>query len=147
MINSHLTYKRCSKIYEGSTVTSFRKSFNDHKSSLKRFGKGQRGIAGEHFYAYFYEEGHKGIEDIQVKIIHRTDVNDPNTRLSPWFSASHLLRNISKALNSSISELGGLYHALMRNYLLRCLEISIQIISRQSKFKSFRSQKEYTSRM
>ena len=51
--------------------------FNNHKSSLKRLGKGQRGIAGEHLYAHFLEEGHKGIEDIQVKIIDRTNVNDP----------------------------------------------------------------------
>ena len=50
-----LTCDRCSKIYVGSTVTSFRKRFNNHKSSLKRFGKGQRGIASEHLYA------HKGI--------------------------------------------------------------------------------------
>ena len=69
-----LTCKRCSKIYVRSTVTSFRKRFNNHKSILKRFGKGQRGIAGEHLYTHFYEEGHKGIEDIQVKIIDRTDV-------------------------------------------------------------------------
>ena len=73
-----LTCKRCSKIYVGSTVTSFQKRFNNHKSSLKRFGKGQRGIVGEHLYAHFYEEGHKGIEDIQVKIIDCTDVNDLN---------------------------------------------------------------------
>ena len=72
-----LNCKRCSKIYVGSTVTSFRKRFNNHKSSLKRLGKGQRGIAGEHLYAHFLEEGHKGIEDIQVKIIDRTNVNDP----------------------------------------------------------------------
>ena len=59
-----LNCKRCSKIYVGNTVTSFRKRFNNHKSSLKRFGKGQRGIAGRYLYADFYEEGHKGIEDI-----------------------------------------------------------------------------------
>ena len=79
-----LTCKRCSKIYVGSTVTSFRKRFNNHKSSLKRFGKGQRGIAGEHLYAHFYEEGHKGIENIQVKIIDRTDINDPKFREGFW---------------------------------------------------------------
>ena len=72
-----LTCKRCSKIYVGSTVTSFRKRFNNHKRSLKRFGKDQREISGKHLYAHFHEEGHKGIEDIQVKVIDRTDVNDP----------------------------------------------------------------------
>ena len=79
-----LTCKRCSKIYTGSTVISFWKRFNNHKSSLKWFGKGQRGIAGEHLYAHFYEEGHKGIEDIQVKIIDWTDVNDPTFREGFW---------------------------------------------------------------
>ena len=64
-----LNCKRCSKIYVGSTGTSLRKRFNNHKNSLKRFGKGQRGIAGEHLYDHFYEQGHKGIEDIQVKIV------------------------------------------------------------------------------
>ena len=51
---------------------------------MKRFGKGQRGISGEHLYAHFHEEGHKGIEDIQVKIIDRTDVNDPTCREGFW---------------------------------------------------------------
>ena len=32
-----LTCKRCSKMYVGSTVTFFRKKFNNHKSRLKRF--------------------------------------------------------------------------------------------------------------
>ena len=75
-----LTCKRRSKIYVGGTVTSFRKRFNNHKRSLKWFGKGQRGISGEYLYAHFHEEAHKGIEDIQVKIIDRTDVNDPTCR-------------------------------------------------------------------
>ena len=78
-----LTCKRCSKIYVASTVTSFRKRFNNHKSSLKRFGKGQRGIAGEHLYGHFFEEGHKDIEE-SVKIIDRTDVNDPTYREGFW---------------------------------------------------------------
>ena len=68
----------------GGTFTSFRKRFNNHKSGLKRFRKGQRGIAGEHLYAHFFEGGHKGIEDIQVKIIDRTDVNDPTYKEGFW---------------------------------------------------------------
>ena len=35
--------KKCKKIYVGSTVTCFRKRFNNHKCSLIRYGKGQRG--------------------------------------------------------------------------------------------------------
>ena len=33
---------------------------------MNRYGKGQRGIAGEHLYAHFFEEGHRGIDDILV---------------------------------------------------------------------------------
>ena len=47
------------KIYVGSTITSFRKRFNNHKSSFNRFGKGVRGvrgIAGEHLYAHLDEK-------------------------------------------------------------------------------------------
>ena len=79
-----LTCQRCSNIYVGGTVTSFQKRFNNHKSSLKRFGKGQRGIAGEHLHAHFYEEGQKRVEDIQVKIIDQTDVNDPTFKEGFW---------------------------------------------------------------
>lgn len=31
-------------------------------------------------YAYFLEAGHDGIDDIRVKIIDKTDVNDPIRR-------------------------------------------------------------------
>ena len=40
-----LTCKRSSKICVGSTVTSFQKRFNNHESSLKRFGKDQSGMS------------------------------------------------------------------------------------------------------
>ena len=67
----------------GSTITSFRKRFNNHKSSLNRFGNGVRGIAGEYLYAHFFESGHNGLEDVRVKIIDKTNVNDP-TREGLW---------------------------------------------------------------
>ena len=35
-----LSFKKCNKCYIGSTVTSFRKTFKNHKSSLNRYGKG-----------------------------------------------------------------------------------------------------------
>ena len=79
-----LTCKRCAKIYVRSTVASFQKRFNGHKSSLKLFGKVAMGVVGEHPYVDFDEEGHRGIEDIQVKIIDRTDVNDPTFREGFW---------------------------------------------------------------
>ena len=50
------TCKKCAKIYVGSTITSFRKRFNNHKSRLNRFGKGVMGIACEHLYAHFFNK-------------------------------------------------------------------------------------------
>ena len=40
--------------YVGNRVTQFRLRFNNHKSSLLRFGKGQRGICGQGLYAHFF---------------------------------------------------------------------------------------------
>ena len=50
--------RKCRKIYVGSSKTSFRKRFNNYKSSLNRSNKGQRGITGEHLYAHFCEPKH-----------------------------------------------------------------------------------------
>ena len=50
-----ITCKWGAKQYLGSTITEFRKRFNNHKSSMNRYGKGQRGICGEHLYAHFFE--------------------------------------------------------------------------------------------
>ena len=69
-----ITCKKCANIYVGNTITSFRKRFNNHKSSLNRFGNGVRGIAGEYLYAHFFESGHNGLEDVRV----------PTTREGLW---------------------------------------------------------------
>ena len=56
---------------------------NNRNSSMNRYGKGQRGIAGEHLYAHFFEEGHRGIENILVTIvllIRRTLMNQHKER-------------------------------------------------------------------
>ena len=79
-----ITCKRCAKQYVGSTITDFRKRFNSHKSSMNRYGKGQRGICGEHLYAHFFEEGHLGLEDLDIQIIDVTDKRDPTKRESFW---------------------------------------------------------------
>ena len=51
---------------------------------MNRYGKGQRRIPNEHLYAHFYEEGHRGILDMSVKIIDKTNVNEPTNRQGFW---------------------------------------------------------------
>ena len=75
-----ITCKKCSLQYVGNTVTSFRQKFNNHKSSIVRYGKGQRGICGQSLYAYFYTEQHEGLKDLEVNVIDVTDVNERNER-------------------------------------------------------------------
>ena len=41
-------------------------------------------MASEHFYPHFFEEGHRGIEDILVTIIDKTNVNEPTQREEFW---------------------------------------------------------------
>ena len=75
---------KCDKQYVGSTVAAFRKRFINHKSSLIRYGKGQKKICGKHLYSHFYTEGHSGIKDFSVQVIDVTDVNNPTERKSFW---------------------------------------------------------------
>ena len=74
-----ITCKKCGLQYVGNTVTSFRLRFNNHKSSMMRYGKGQRGMGGQRLYAHFYTEGLMDLE-IQVEI----HVSRPNERESFW---------------------------------------------------------------
>ena len=57
---NYCTYRKCEKQYVGSTVTSFRLRFNNHKSSLSRFGKGRKEICGRHLYSHFLRGGSFG---------------------------------------------------------------------------------------
>ena len=52
-----ISCKNCGLQYVGNTITAFRLSFNNHKSSLNRYGRGQRNITGQHLYAHFFGEG------------------------------------------------------------------------------------------
>ena len=65
----------CGLQYVGSTITSFRLRFNNHKSSLNRYGRGQTNVAGQHLYADFFGEGHSGLSDLSVQVIDCTDIN------------------------------------------------------------------------
>ena len=70
-----LKCSRCFKVYVGSTITTFRKRFNNHKSSLRKYGQGMRHIAGEQ---------HEGLADLRVIIIDKTNMNDPTQREAFW---------------------------------------------------------------
>ena len=55
---------------------SSRKRLSNHKSSftsLNRFSKRQRGIAGEHLYARLCEAEDKGLEEMEIKISDKAD--------------------------------------------------------------------------
>ena len=65
--------------------------FNNHKSSLMGYGRGQRGIPGEHLHADFFEDGHRGLEDVIVMIIDKTDVSKPVEREGIWVYKLNLL--------------------------------------------------------
>ena len=53
----------CSKIYVRSTITSFRKRFNNHKSSMKKYVQGGGKMAAEHLCAHFFSLGHLTLID------------------------------------------------------------------------------------
>lgn len=76
--------RKCGKQYVGCTITSFRTRFNNHKSSLNRYGEGKRNICGQQLYAHFYGEGHLGLKDFMVRVIDTTNVNDPTKREGFW---------------------------------------------------------------
>lgn len=40
--------------------------------------------SGKHLCQHFYEGGHKGIDDITVKVIDETNLNDPKNRETVW---------------------------------------------------------------
>ena len=75
-----ISCKSCGLQYVGNTITAFRLRFNNHKSSLNRYGRGQRNIAGQHIYAHFFGEGHLGLRDFMVQVIDCTNVNNPTER-------------------------------------------------------------------
>ena len=77
-----ITCGKCSKQYVGNTT--FRLRFNNHKSSINRFSKGQRGLSDQHLYGHFFEEGYSGLNDFRAQIIDVTGVNKPTERERFW---------------------------------------------------------------
>ena len=60
-------------------------------------GRDKVGISGEHLYAHFYEEGHEGIENTIVKMIDKTNINEPTAR--EGFGAYKLNSFVPNGLN------------------------------------------------
>ena len=58
---------------------------------MRTFDIGNRGICGEHLYAHFFNEGHQGIDEVQVQIIDVTDVARPTVRGSYWIDKLNCL--------------------------------------------------------
>ena len=50
-----LTCKICEKQYVGSTVTKFRSRFNQYKSNINLYGKGQSGFMQETLIEHFFQ--------------------------------------------------------------------------------------------
>ena len=64
----------------GDAITPFRLRFNNHKSSLNRYGQGPRSIAVQHLYAHFFVKGHLGSSDFMVLAIDHANVNNNTER-------------------------------------------------------------------
>ena len=41
-------------------------------------------MPGEHLHANFFSEGHKGLVDLSVNIIDKTDIHNPTNREAYW---------------------------------------------------------------
>lgn len=79
-----ITCETCGKQCVGNRITVSSLRFNNHKSSLRQYERGQRGISGEHLYADVYGDGHICVRDVSVQIIDVTDVRDPALREGFW---------------------------------------------------------------
>ena len=80
-----ITCKVCQKQYVGSTITTFRKRFNQYKSNIKLYSEGRRGMKQEKLISHFFTDKHHGTyDDIKVQIINYCDANDQERREDFW---------------------------------------------------------------
>ena len=67
----------------GSTITTFRKRFNQYKSNIKLYSEGRRGMKQKKLISHFFTDKHHGTYDnIKVQIINFCDANDQGTQRS-----------------------------------------------------------------
>ena len=79
-----ITCKKCKKQYVSSTITAFQTHFNNHKSWLSKFGKGQSNICGEQLYSHFFSDGDSSLTNIPVQVIDLLDMRDFTVRKGFW---------------------------------------------------------------
>ena len=83
-IFDYLIYKVCQKQYVGSTITTFRKRFNQYKSNIKLYSEERRGMKEEKLISHFFTDKHHGTyDDIEVQINY-CDANDQERREDFW---------------------------------------------------------------
>ena len=80
IFDSHI-YKVCQKQYVGSTITAFRKRFNQYKSNMKLYSEGRRGMKQGKLISHLFTDKHHGTyDDIKEQIIDYCDANDQERR-------------------------------------------------------------------
>ena len=85
-----LTFKICEKQYVGSTATKFRRRFNQYKSNIYLYWKGQRGFMQESLIKHFFSNKHNGShKDIKMRIIDYCDPNNSERREDFWIYHLH----------------------------------------------------------
>ena len=80
-----LRYKTCENKYVHSTVSKFRSRFNQYKSSINLYGKGERGFIQEPVIEHFFSNKDNGShQDLTVKTINYCDPNNSESREDFW---------------------------------------------------------------
>ena len=77
----------CDKQYVGSTTTKFRLRFNQYKSNMTKYLKGQRGakVKQEKLFEQFCTENHdRTLKSMKVQIIDHCDPQDQEKREFFW---------------------------------------------------------------
>ena len=77
-----LSCRVCNLQYVGSTVTSFRLRFNNHKSRIATHSKASRAYKDmdDPLYKHFCSAGHQGVKDVEVTLIDRVSGNECDLR-------------------------------------------------------------------
>ena len=82
-----LTCKVCHMQYVGSTISKFRKRFNQYKSNFTLYNEGRRDLMQLKFFEHFSENNHNSnYTDLKVQIIDHCDPNNKEVRENFWIN-------------------------------------------------------------